>query len=174
MSKNTNRLVSGWGINDVHHPVTRTKLVGGKQKRVWVCPYYKKWHDMLKRCFDAKLQERCPTYVGCTISEDWKYLSNFITWVDNQPNRNWANCQLDKDLLSVGNKHYGPDTVVFISSNVNKFMVNSGKSRGKFMLGVNQYPHKKKNPYKASCKNPFGKGSHIGLFSTEIEAHKAW
>jgi len=174
MSVKKNKLVYGWGINDVDYNVCRTQAVNGKRKNVWVCPYYAKWVKIIQRGLCPKFQEKYPTYEGCTVSEDWRNLSDFIEWVDSQPNRDWINCEPDKDFLSVGNKHYSPNTVVFVSKKVNGFIIDSGKSRGDYMIGVS-YEHKsKKNPYQARCRNPFGGSSHIGLFPTELEAHKAW
>lgn len=150
--------------------------MNGKQKKVWVCPYYNKWKSILARCFNSKTQERQPTYKGCTVAEEWKYLSNFIKWVDSQPNKDWKECELDKDFLIQGNKHYSPETVVFVHKSVNLFLTDNGKVRGDCMIGVCYCPNKsKKNPYYTSCSNPFtGKQEYISMFPTEIEAHLAW
>ena len=173
MRRKKNKLLSGWGVNDVDYEVYKYEVVDGKQKRIWICPYYQKWYDILRRCFDPKFQEKYPTYKGCAVTEDWKRLSNFIKWVDSQPNRDWESCETDKDFLSVGNKHYSPDTVVFVPRKVNLFITDSGNNRGGFMLGVSLADNNK-NPYRARCCNPFGSNRYIGLFSTELEAHKAW
>jgi len=173
--------VGGWGINDVNYAVSLKenlpKLNGKvRQKVLWVCPYYRKWSSMIYRCFCPKYQEDRPTYKGCTITEDWKYLSNFIKWVDSQPNKDWQNCEPDKDFLSIGNKHYSPETVVFVSLVVNKFITDSNKARGNLMLGVTKEMRSKINPYRANCGNPFDskRSSYVGCHPTEIEAHLAW
>ena len=175
MSRNRNKLICGWGVVDVAYNVTRSETINGKRKLVWICPYYVKWKSIIERCLCPKKQVKCPTYKGCTITEDWKHLSNFIKWVDSQPNRDWVKCEPDKDFLVQGNKHYSPETVVFVPRKVNTFIIDCGKSRGSYMIGVNYEPYNgKKNPYKANCRNPFGGSSYIGMFPTEIEAHKAW
>lgn len=174
MSKKKNKLLFGWGVNDVDYEVTRHEIVNGKRKKVWTCPYYMKWGNILQRCLYLKHKERRPNYKGCTVTEEWKHLSDFIEWVDSQPNKDWMNCEPDKDFLSIGNKHYSPDTVVFISNKVNSFILDRGKSRGSYMIGVSYDPRNKKNPYQARCCNPFGGSAYIGLFSTELEAHLAW
>lgn len=169
-----NRLRYGWGVNDVDYPVYKTEIIAGKSKIVWTCPYYYKWCSIIQRCVDFKFQENNTAYRGCTIDPEWKYLSNFIKWVDSQPNRDWVNCSPDKDFLIEGNKHYGPETVVFITRNLNNFIISSDKSRGGLMVGVcSSYNHK--NPYQAYCRNPFKcKGEYLGVFPTELEAHLAW
>ena len=85
------------------------------------------------------------------------------------------NSEPDKDFLFQGNKHYSPKTVVFVSGKVNNFITDCGRSRGECMIGVCYKPKQsKKNPYEAKCRDPFGGSRYIGLFPTELEAHKAW
>lgn len=187
MSKNIRRddweslkpTVFGFGINDVNYVVQKNEelpKVNGKRKRetVWVCPYYRKWKTMLQRCYNKSYLERQPTYQGCKVCEEWRYLSNFIEWVDCQPNKEWQKCHLDKDFLINGNKVYSPETAVFVSSVVNSFILDGSKYRGECMIGVYYRPDRKK-PYYAQCKNPFtNKTEYLGLFSTELVANKAW
>ena len=83
MDRKKNKLVHGWGVVDVDYNVqVRAELpkVGGKRKRkvIWVCPYYQKWKDLIKRCFCPKYQEKRPTYKDCTVTEEWKYLSKTV------------------------------------------------------------------------------------------------
>jgi len=169
------KLVYGWGVNDVNYNVYITEVVNGKKRVMWRCPYYVKWVSILQRCFAPKYQERYPTYKGCTVTEEWRHLSDFIKWVDSQPNRDWERCEPDKDFLIEGNKYYSPDTVVFVSKKVNKFINDKGNARGHYMIGVCYDPRNKKKPYQARCSNPFiGKQEYIGMYPTELEAHKAW
>lgn len=165
--------VYGWGINDVNYKVYTSSIVDGKKVKI-VCHYYKDWKEMLKRCLDPVTQTRLPTYRGCTICEEWKYLSNFIKWVDSQPNRDWQNCDLDKDLLFVSNKIYSPETCAYLHPKVNLFLLTSTKIRGCNLIGVSN-SNRNKNPFESRCCNPFNNGSsYIGMFCTELDAHKAW
>lgn len=179
MSRYKTRLIYGWGINDVDHVVRINEellKINGKrkQKQIWVCPYYDDWKKLIERCFDPKLHQKRPTYKDCTICEGWKYLSNFIKWVDSQPNKDWQNCALDKDLLVYGNKHYGPDTCSYISRKLNTFILD--QPRGSCMVGVTYKPNiSKEKPYQSRCNNPFtGKCDYLGMFPTELEAHLVW
>jgi hypothetical protein len=166
------------GINDVDYVVVKRRpsvYVNGirKQERLWTCPYYQKWSDMLRRCYCKKSQNKRPTYIGCTVTPEWFYLSNFIRWVDSQPNRDWENCQLDKDLLIEGNKCYSPDSCAFVSKGLNLFIINSEAHRGGYLIGVSY--HKATGRLIAQCRDPFKvKTKYIGSFNTEMEAHKAW
>jgi len=170
----TPKLVCGVGINDADYAVQRkeTIVVNGKQKQrvVWVCPYYRVWKSMLNRCYSPKYQERQPTYKGCSVSEEWKYLSVFKAWMEVQ---DWEGMQLDKDLLFEGNKVYSDETCVFVTKAVNNFTIDSGASRGEWLIGV--YWNKRAGKFMSQCGNPFTKKQeYFGLFTCEEEAHQTW
>ena len=172
--KNKN-LVYGWGVNDVEYATNPRIKVGGRWIHLSKCPYYSDWTRLLERAISRKFKQNNLTYKDCTVCEEWKYLSNFIKWVDSQPNRDWQNCELDKDLLYKGNKHYSPDTCCYVPPKLNSFITDRGTKRGVYLIGVSFCKSSKINPYKARCRNPFtGKGEHLGLFSTELEAHLTW
>ncbi len=171
------KLIHGMGVNDVDYVVQKMveypKVQGKRiQKLEWICPYYQKWKDMLKRCNEV-YWKKYPTYFGCTVCVDWLHLSNFIKWVDSQPNRDWQSCTLDKDLLIKGNKTYSPDTCVFVDEIINCFIVSTDKTN----TGVSCLNRKNtdlKN-YGAWCRDPFkNKSEYLGSFYTEAEAHMAW
>lgn len=172
---NARKLIFGVGINDADYVVQKFETIGyvnGKRKKkmVWVCPYYRSWVSMLGRCYSAKCQERRPTYLGCTVSEDWLTFSNFKAWMVQQ---NWKDNQLDKDLLFEGNKVYSPETCVFVTGAVNNFTTDSGAARGEWMIGVSW--HNPAEKFRARCCNPFTKkNEYLGLFTCEVEAHEAW
>jgi hypothetical protein len=166
-------LIYGWGVNDSTEPVYQTEMFNGKRRNVWVCPYYSKWIGILERVLSERYHKVKPSYVGTTICEEWKYFTNFKKWVDEQPNRNWESCEPDKDILSFNGKHYSPETCVFISPRVNSFITDRKQKRGEYMLGVSW--HKKSNKLAAQCCT-YGENTsrHIGYFTNELEAHKAW
>lgn len=158
----------GVGINDAGYVKEKGVSIEGKWKVVWRCPYYITWTSMLKRCYSEPYHKRYPTYIGCTVTEEWKTFSNFKTWMEAQE---WEGKQLDKDLLLEGNKEYGPVTCVFIPEMINKFMLDRGSCRGELPLGVDIHEGK----YRAQCRNPFTKkNEYLGLFSCPEGAHRAW
>ena len=174
MTMKAKKLVYGVGINDADYAVTeyQTTEVNGKRnyKQVWMCPYYRTWKGMLKRCYSAKYQERQPTYKGCSVSEDWWRFSNFRAWMAAQ---DFEGMQLDKDILFEGNKVYSKETCVFVTRSVNLFTTDSGASRGEWMIGVSW--RKDKDKFEAQVNNPFTKKQEkLGLFIDELEAHQAW
>lgn len=125
---------------------------------------------MLERCYSAKLQERYPTYIGCTVSEEWSTFSNFKAWMETQ---DWEGKQLDKDILVEGNKVYSADTCVFVTQTVNLFITDSNAARGECLLGVDWIGQAGK--FRARCSNPFTKKrENLGRFAFEQEAYNAW
>lgn len=171
------RLVYGVGINDADYALVKKGKVDGKWKTVWECPYYRKWCQMLSRCYSKNIQERQPTYKGCTVWEEWLTFSNFKKWMEQQE---WEGRALDKDFLVEGNKVYGPTTCVFIPNNLNSFIVTGAKARGEYPLGVS-YAKKPKymvnersKPYRSMIRNQTGKKVSLGEYLTPKEAHQAY
>ena len=166
MIKKRSKLVYGVGVNDADYNVY--EWLNGKI--VNICPFYRTWSDMLKRCYSDKYQSKKPTYKGCLTCDDWWIFSNFKSWMGKQ---DWEGKQLDKDLLIEGNKLYSPDSCIFVADVVNLFVTDRINDQGDYMLGVSR--RNKSNKYRARCCNPFtSRREHLGMFNTELEAHLAW
>ena len=156
------RLVRGVGINDVPTPVT--KAVNGVK---WRCPYYQIWWLMLDRCYSDSVHINHPTYEACSVVPSWIYFSNFKSWMETQ---DWQGKQLDKDILVQGNKVYGPDVCVFVSRDVNMFMVDREDVGRNLPQGVKLT---KENNFSAQVKYK-GKSVHIGTYKTPSQAGEAY
>lgn len=157
------RVVCGVGINDAWYPV-QVEIEG----RQITCPFYSKWKNMLKRCYDKNFLSKNPTYAGCSVCTEWLTFSNFRAWMAEQ---DWKGKQLDKDLIKRGNKIYHPDFCVFVSSVVNSFSTDSARNRGSLPIGVCM----SRSSYIATCGNPLTKKrEYLGSYVDEHSAHKAW
>lgn len=171
-----NKLIFGVGVNDANYEVY--KYVNGKV--VWVCPVYKDWKDMLRRVYCKNYQQKYQTYRNVSVFEGWLIFSNFRNWVLNiQPNKDWENCVLDKDVLNLDNpkKEYSPTSCCYISRMVNNFILDSRQNRDTDIKGYSI--EKKTKRFNAKCANPFGstpseRVGYIGMFSTKEEAYMAW
>lgn len=97
---------SVFGVGFIGHGSHDTWLDGNITKKCQV------WKGMLERCYDPKYQAKKPTYVGCSVSEDWHNFQNFGEWFDNNYIDGY---QLDKDKITVGNKTYSESDCCFIS-----------------------------------------------------------
>lgn len=161
--KKINKLVYGVGINDANYKVN--PIINGKQV---MCPFYMVWRDRLKVCYSSKYQAKHPTYIGCTVCEEWLTFSNFKSWMEAQ---DWQGKELDKDLLFVGNKIYSPETCAFVSAVTNTFVTDRGADRGNCPIGVTLRGSK----FQVKCCNPFNKkNEYLGLFICPNQAHLAW
>lgn len=169
------KLIYGFGINDADYVVKINETVGyvdGKRvrKQTFICPFYRCWIDMLARVCGEKQLRKNPTYFDCYICEDWIYFSNFKAWMESQ---DWEDKQLDKDILSKGNKLYSPDTCVFVNQKINKFILENPASRGEFPIGVSFI--KRDNKFDSKVQNPLtGKTEFLGYHKTPEKAHEAW
>ena len=163
------RLIHGVGINDVD-ALTRWNENG---KRV-DCPIYVSWKDILKRCYNILWKKNHPHYNGVTVHPDWHRFSNFKEWVNTQPQSNWQELQIDKDLLIKGNKVYGPDTCCFLTRVEN----NLFRSQTSTKMGYASYrtDYHRNKPWVGmilghkNYKSRTGKTPVVGFFSTKEEA----
>ena len=84
---------------------------GGKITRPYIT-----WFSMLTRCYCKKFKAKNPTYIGCTVTEEWHDYQNFASWFT----LNYIDgLQLDKDIKVKGNKIYSPDFCLFVTPQEN-------------------------------------------------------
>ena len=154
------KLVYGFGTNDSPAPVR----VNGK-----TIPSYKRWQNMLQRCYCPKFLALNPTYVGCSVHEDWLLFSNFQRFFDKNYIQGY---QLDKDLLIHGNREYSEGACVFVPQWLNPFVNEKEGARGKYLIGASLLECGK---FVSQCRNPITKKPEtLGRFLTEQEAHDTW
>lgn len=160
-----NKLVHGVGINDADYVVQPT--VNGRRT---CCPFYRVWRGMLERCYSEKYQARQPTYIGCSVCDEWLTFSNFKSWMEQQ---DWEGKELDKDLLVEGNKVYSPESCAFVDNMTNNFITDNRATRGEWPIGI--CLHRYAGKFRAYCKNPFTKKQEfLGIFTCPNQAHLAW
>lgn len=159
----TNRLIYGVGVNDSNH-LTSIDFSGKTVNH----SAYTAWSNMLRRCYSKQYQDKYKIYIGCKVCDEWIRFSNFHAWWKENHVDGW---HLDKDLLSPGNKIYGPEFCLYVPMEINELTIGSDASRGLHPIGCHW--SKSKNKF-VSQININGKRVHIGYFSTEKEAHLAW
>ncbi|MFV8462605.1 hypothetical protein ACNO7T_15720 [Vibrio campbellii] len=155
-----NKLVFGIGTNDYAGVV---KDANGKH-----IPSYRKWKDMLKRCYSEKYLQEYPTYRGCSVCPEWLYFSNFKDWYDENVIEGF---QVDKDLLIESNKVYSPETCLFVSRRLNTLFTDSRNSRGLYPQGVGWM--EECNKFRTHLKR-YGKQKHLGVFTDTRNAFEAY
>lgn len=159
----SNTLIYKVGVYSKGHYLSS---VDGKHTRE-----YNSWISMLSRCYSEKFHERCPTYLGCSVSENFKNFQYFAEWCQDQIGGKSEGWHLDKDILYKGNKIYSEDTCVFVPRELNMLLVNRKASRGAYPVGVDYHKATKKFRAKLTV---CGKSSHIGIYDTPEEAYIAY
>lgn len=158
--KKKNKLVHGVGINDFEGSCKED----GKNSK----SYYT-WTEMLRRCYSSKWHERQPTYIGCSVCDEWLKFSNFKQWFD----LNYVDgYELDKDVLIKGNKIYSPETSVFVPPEINSLLTKRDSKRGQYPIGV--CFNKKANKFQSECRNNNGKKVYLGLFDNPEDAFQIY
>lgn len=137
---------------------------------------YVVWQDMLRRCYDTKMQAKRPTYKKCIVADEWHNYQNFAQWWnDNYYDCNNETMCLDKDILMKGNTIYSSDTCLIVPSRINTLIENCTASRGNLPLGVSF--DKNVSLFKSTSRKIVdGKSEkvHIGFYNTPEEAFVAY
>ena len=164
------------GVKDPHLPsVFGVGLLGTKypsEVNGVKTKEYVLWADMLRRCYSEGFKKQHPTYEGCKCSENFKSYEYFYEWCNKQIGFAVEGFELDKDLLTKGNKVYSESTCVFIPAEVNTLLTKRTTSRGRHLIGV--YWCNKGKAFRAQVSKNKGKRERLGYFKTELEAFKAY
>ena len=97
----------------------------------WHIKVDKMWHNMWRRVYTDF------NYFGCQIHPSFKYLSNFVTWLESQPRFEefCSTCDdvmwcIDKDMVNPGNRNYYPDfmSLTTVSENSKERIARKGTS----------------------------------------------
>lgn len=117
---------------------------------------YRHWVGIIERIHRPGT-ESYRKYKDCSVAEQWLNFQNYMQWFKEAPNqKGW---QLDKDLLVLGNRQYGPETCAFVPPSVNQFLVHHPKESD---LPVGVCFHINKGSYMGSIRVN-GKSVHLGV-----------
>lgn len=161
---NNRRPIRGKFINDAPYNVYRQG-----EKPHWTCPFYMKWKNAIDRCSGTIAGK--DTYLDCFVRDEWIYFTEFRKWAVEQGMREEISklLHLDKDMLEMHNKGYGPDHCCFLPLEVNQLLLDSRKVRGALPLGVNSQD----KGYSSNCMGQ-GKRIYLGYYQDPMTAHKCW
>ena len=139
-------------------------------------PAYRHWYNIMTRCYDERYHKKYPTYIGCTICDEWKYFPNFEKWF----NENYYTIEgedkpmcLDKDIIHKHNKTYSPENCVFVPNRINVLFTKNNARRGKYPIGVT----KSGNKYRAKVSKFYNNKKQIiglGYYDTPVDAFEAY
>lgn len=134
----------------------------GKQTRLYIL-----WHNMIQRCYDARVQHRNPTYIGVEVCKRWLCFQVFASDIVKMPNYNKIEFCLDKDILRAKNKIYAPEFCSFVPQEVNTSI--RGLLSGDFSCVTKNVA----GDFSVSITNTRGPRAYLGRFKTKVAAIKA-
>lgn len=159
-------IIKGSIKNPFHKSVTNVGYFGeGKYKSTSHSTFWKIWSNMLKKCYNIRVQENQPTYKNVTVCEEWHNFQNFAEWSE----KNYVcGFVLDKDIICKECKIYSPETCCFVPQEINSLFVNG--SNKKYPTGV----FKRGNKFVAqiSIKNTIKNLGSFSIMEKAIETFK--
>lgn len=131
---------------------------------------YSVWYDMIFRCYSPRAAVTYPTYRECKVCDNWLLFSNFAAWHEDNYTEGFT---LDKDILKKDNKEYSPENCCYVPKIVNSLTARTNMSVSSSLTGASFV--KSKGLWQSGCRNPITKkNEYLGLFDSEILAHKVW
>ncbi|MEC6907389.1 hypothetical protein VXS04_06835 [Photobacterium piscicola] len=83
---------------------------------------YRTWRTMLRQAYGEGIKNR--RVEGLTVCDDWFFFSNYKQWFDdNKKDRFYVS----RDLKIPNNKHYSPETCVFVPYAWGRLFPNGSK-----------------------------------------------
>jgi hypothetical protein len=129
---------------------------------------YSLWSGMMERCYSSRFHTKYPSYIGCTVCDEWHDFQVFCDWLEV----NYVDgCDLDKDIKIKGNRVYSPTACMFVTKKDNS--IEASAKHYKFIdpEGVEVAIYN---------LSEFCKGSHLQQRSMatvhrgERKTHKGW
>jgi len=121
---------------------------------------------MLERCYCKKYHTKKPTYIGCSVAEEWHSFQNFAQWFYENSTESF---ELDKDILIKGNRVYSSKTCCFVPAEINVLFTKISR-RGNYPVGVSLH---KEGKFQASM-SVSNKQIYLGLYTTPEEAFEIY
>ncbi|WP_449555224.1 hypothetical protein [Lelliottia amnigena] len=101
--------------------------------KTYIHTAYEAWRLILSRCYNKRELDKFPAYYGCYVCEEWLSFMGFYEWWQKNFFRGY---QLDKDILSPGNKIYSPDYCLYIPGWLNGFAAPVKAKKSDLPTGV--------------------------------------
>ncbi len=138
------------------------------------------YRGMMVRCNPLDKTGSLSSYEGC--SSLFRDFQEFTEWCQTQygymyREENGKFWQLDKDLYSIGNRLYSPETCLFVPQRINCLFTNQRQKKYDLPLGIiykvktDVMTKERSRPYESRCNNSKGRQLSGGFYADPIEAH---
>lgn len=132
------------------------------------------WFNLVKRLKGSGIRNE--TYIDC--ENKFKDFQIFAEWCQTEPNYRTKDedgkfYHLDKDILFPNNKIYSPETCCFVPSKLNMVLSKGNNKANNHLIGTSKEPRSGKFIAHVAGLD-YTKSGYIGIYHTEIEAHRAW
>lgn len=169
----------GWVKNPYHPEVRGVGFIGiGPHKGRNMgdrspCNEYKHWSNMMTRSYCEKYHALFPTYITCSVTEEWHNYQEFAEWCQWQVGFGMDKYVLDKDLLALKGspKIYSPESCIFLPPEINALIVTQDKKDKKYPAGISFQNGSQK--YIVSCAIN-GKNKNLGRYKCPEEAFSVY
>ena len=135
---------------------------------------YKVWSAMIERCYVVRENRMFSAYHNCEVCEEWHNFQNFAKWYyDNYYEVGSERVQLDKDILTKGNKIYSPENCIFVPQHINTlFEIGSSIRKYDLPIGISL---SNGGRYTAKMTNKItNKVENLGTYDTIEEAFEVY
>lgn len=129
---------------------------------------YETWYAMIRRCYSLMHLERAPSYEGCKVDERWFNFQVFAQWYCEQKMYGQKGWELDKDIITKGNKIYSPETCCLLPKKINSMIAIDRVSNGRYPVGVSS-SYANKNPFRVKAA-----GAYVGHYSNLEDAVRSY
>ncbi len=128
---------------------------------------YTTWKAMMDRCYSENVHSRFPTYIECSVCEEWHNFQVYAAWFDKSY---VEGAELDKDSVVPGNKVYSPSTCIFISKERNLSTGAGVRTLSHKEHGTHEIP----NVSRFARENDLCRDSLYRVLSGRLVAYKGW
>lgn len=130
---------------------------------------YAAWRSMIYRCYSTVFQDKHPSYVGCTVCEEWHNFQVFADWYTREDEYG-RGYHLDKDVLVKGNKVYSPSTCCLVPQDINSFFCTSQEKESGLPVGISKTKY---GTFQVKLSSK-GMKKYVGTYKTLEEASYAY
>lgn len=132
------------------------------------------WNDIKRRCYDPSVNAyKSYGAKGVVVCDEWQEFAPFYEWYkDHYYSVGNERMCVDKDIMEVDNKVYGPDKCIIVPIKINNMLVGLNDGDKELPTGVRHMGSR----YSVSISTPTGKArtKYFGSYDTVEKASRVY